>query len=40
MKFDKENENSKWYDAINLEMESMHTYRVFKKWHKAILDRS
>ena len=31
--------NSKWYDAIKLEMESMSEYKVFKKWDKAILDK-
>ena len=31
--------NSKWYDAIKLEMESMLEYKVFKKWAKAILDK-
>ena len=39
MQFDKENKNSKWYDAIKLEMESMQVYKVFKKWDKAILDK-
>ena len=39
MQFDSENKNSKWYDAINMEMESMRKYRVFKKWDKAILDK-
>ena len=39
MQFDSENKNSKWYDAINLEMESMLEYKVFKKWDKAILDK-
>ena len=38
MQFDTEYINSKWYDAIQLEMESMLEYRVFKKWDKAILD--
>ena len=37
--FDKENHNSIWYDAIKLEMESMQSYKVFKKWDKAILDK-
>ena len=32
MLFGKENKNSKWYDAIKLEMESMQAYKVFKKW--------
>ena len=31
MQFDSENQNSKWYDAIKLEMESMKEYKVFKK---------
>ena len=39
MQFDSENKNSKWYDAITLEMESMAEYKVFKKWDKAILDK-
>ena len=39
MQFDSENKNSKWYDAIQLEMESMLEYRVFEKWDKAILDK-
>ena len=30
MQFDSENKNSKWYDAIKLEMESMSEYKVFK----------
>ena len=30
--------NSKWYDGIKLEMESMQEYKVFKEWDKAILD--
>ena len=36
---DSENKNSKWYDAIKLEKESMSEYKVFKKWDKAILDK-
>ena len=39
MQFDSENKNSKWYDTIKLEMESMIEYMVFKKWDKAILDK-
>ena len=38
MQFDKENKKSKWYDATELEMESMQAQKVFKKWDKAILD--
>ena len=37
MQFDSENKNSKWYHAINMEMESMREYKVFKKWDRAIL---
>ena len=37
--FDTENKNSKLYDAIKLEMKSMHEYKVFKKWDKAVLDK-
>ena len=39
IQFDSKNNNSKWYDAIKLEMESMSEYKVFKKWDKAILDK-
>ena len=39
MQFDSENKNSKWYDAIKLEMESILEYKVFKKWDKAILGK-
>ena len=39
MQFDSENKNSKSYDAIKLEMESMSKYKVFKKWDKAIIDK-
>ena len=39
MQFDSENKNSKWYDAIKHEMESMSEYKVFKKWDKAIHDK-
>ena len=39
MQFNSENKNSKWYEAIKLEMESMIEYKVFKKWDKAILDK-
>ena len=38
MQFDSDNKNSKWCDAIKLEMESMIEYKVFKKWDRAILD--
>ena len=39
MQFDSENNNSKWYDAIKLEMESMLEYKELKKCDKAILDK-
>ena len=43
MQFDSENKNSKGYDAIKLEMESMLEsmleYKGIKKWDKAILDK-
>ena len=39
MQFDSGNKDSKWYDAIKLEMESMLQYKVFKMWDKAILDK-
>ena len=39
MQFYTENKSSKWYDAIQLEMESISEYEVFKKWHKAIFDK-
>ena len=39
MQFDSENKNSKRYDAIKLEKESMLEYQVFKKCDKAILDK-
>ena len=38
MQFDSENKNSKWYDMIKLETDSMLEYKVFKKWDQAILD--
>ena len=39
MQFDSENKNSKWHDAIKLEIESILENKVFKKWDKAILDK-
>ena len=39
MQFDSENKNSRWYDAIKMEMESMREYKEFKKWDKEILDK-
>ena len=40
MQFDSENKNSKWYDAIKMEMESMREYKVFKEWDEAIPNKS
>ena len=37
MQFDSK-KNSKWYDMIKLETDSMLEYKVFKKWDQAILD--
>ena len=39
IQFDSEKNNSKWYDAIKLEIDSMQELIVFKKWHKVILDK-
>ena len=39
MQFDTENKNTKWYDAIKLELESMLDYIVLKRWDKAIHDK-
>ena len=37
MQFNQENHKSKWHDDIKLEMESMYSYKIFKKWDRAIL---
>ena len=37
MQFDSENKNSKWYDAIKLEMESMLEYKYSKSGIKQSL---
>ena len=34
IQFDKENKNSRWYDAIKLEMGSMQEYKYSKKQNK------
>ena len=36
MRFDSENKNSKWYDSIKLEMQSMLEYKLFKKVEQSI----
>ena len=35
LEFDKANNNSKWYDAIKAELDSIHSYEVFQKHEKA-----
>ena len=35
LEFDKVSNNSKWYDATKAEMDSIHSYEVFKKHDKA-----
>ena len=35
LEFDKANSNNKWYDATKAEMDSIHSYQVFKKHEKA-----
>ena len=37
--FDKANNNSKWYDAMKAEIDSIHSYEVFKKHEKAQYDK-
>ena len=39
MQFGKENHNSKWYDAIKLEKESMQSYKVFKSGIRQFLTK-
>ena len=39
MEFDKANNNSKWYDATKTELDSIHSYQVFKKHEKAQYDK-
>ena len=39
LEFDKANNNSKWYDATKAEMDSIHSYQVFKKHDKAQFDK-
>ena len=38
LEFDKANNNSKWYDATKAELDSIHSYEVFKKLEKAQYD--
>ena len=37
LEFDKANNNSKWYDATKDELDSIHSYEVFKKHEKATM---
>ena len=39
LELDKANNNSKWYDATKAEMDSIHSYQVFKKHNKGQFDR-
>ena len=39
LEFDKANNNSKWYDATKGEMDSIHSYEVFKNHDKAQFDK-
>ena len=36
LELDKDNNNSKWYDATKAEMDSIHSLQVFKKHDKAV----
>ena len=39
LEFDKANNNRKCYDATKAEMDSIHSYEVFKKYEKAQFDK-
>ena len=39
LEFDKVNNNSKWYDVMKAETDSLHSYAVFKKHEKAQYDK-
>ena len=39
LEIDKANNNSKWYDATKAEMNSIHSYEVFKRHEKAQYDK-
>ena len=39
LEFDKENNNSEWYDATKAELDSIHSYEVFQKYEKAQYDK-
>ena len=39
LEFDKANNNSKWYDATKAELDSIHSYEVFKMHEKDHYDK-
>ena len=39
LEFDKANNSSKWYDATEAELDSIHSYKVFQKHEKAQCDK-
>ena len=39
LEFDKANNDNKWYDATNAEMDSIQSYQEFKKYEKAQYDK-
>ena len=39
LEFDKANNNSEWYDAAKAEMDSIHSYQLFKKHDDAQYDK-
>ena len=39
LEFDKANNNSKWYDATKVELDSIHSYEVFQMHEKAQYDK-
>ena len=39
LEFDKANNNNKWYNAMKAEMDSIHSYEVFKKNEKVQYDK-
>ena len=39
LEFDKANSNSKWYDTTKADLDSIHSYEVFKKHEKAQYDK-
>ena len=39
LEFDKANNNSRWHDATKAELDSLHSYEVFKRHEKAHYDK-